>query len=163
MAVLKIHIYPNPCLMKKAKEVVKVTNAERKILADMAETMYINKGVGLAATQVGIDKQLAVIDVGNGLVKLINPTIVKREGLEIQEEGCLSIPSVAVNVKRAQKVVLDFLTEDGEIFRLTADGLFARAIQHELDHLCGRLIIDYLGPVKKAVLKNKASKSLTKS
>jgi peptide deformylase len=119
----------------------------------MAETMYLNSGVGLAANQVGIEKQLAVIDVGNGLVKLINPIVVKSEGAEVQEEGCLSVPGVVVKVKRAKRVIIDYLNETGEACRLSAEGLFARAIQHELDHLSGRLIVDYMNPLTKLFLK----------
>jgi len=149
MASLPITKLPNTSLRKKAAEVKKITDLERKLLSDMAQTMYLNGGVGLAATQVGIDKQLAVIDVGNGLVKMINPSVVKKEGFEYQEEGCLSVPNVSVKVKRAKKITVDYLTEDGQVQRVTATGLFARALQHELDHLSGKLIVDHLNPIKK--------------
>jgi peptide deformylase len=155
MACLTIKKIPNKCLRKKAAEVKKVTDEDKRLLLDMAETMYLNAGVGLAATQVGINKQIAVIDVGKGLVKLINPSLVKKDGFECQEEGCLSVPKVTVKVKRSKKVVIDFLNEDGIVCRVAADGLFARAIQHEMDHLSGKLIIDYMGPVKKLIHKIK--------
>ena len=158
MATLPIKKLPNRILRKKADAVRKVTDAERKILDDMAETMYLASGVGLAAPQVGIDKQLAVIDVGKGLVRMINPCIVKREGRACEEEGCLSVPDVSVKVKRSAKVVVEFMNDDGEVLRVQAGGLFARAIQHEIDHLEGKLIVDYLSPIRKLLLKKKVKK-----
>jgi peptide deformylase len=155
MSNLSITKLPDPILRKKAAAVKKVTDIERKTLADMAETMYLASGVGLAGTQVGIAKQLAVIDVGNGLIKMINPSIVRKEGEETQEEGCLSCPNAMIKVKRAKKLVVDYLNETGEVCRVAADGLFARAIQHELDHLSGKLIVDYAGPIKKVLSKIK--------
>lgn len=155
MATLPIKKLPSNILRKKAEPVKNVTDAERKILDDMAETMYLNAGVGLAAQQVGLSRQFAVIDVGKGLIKMINPCIVKREGQECQEEGCLSVPEVQVRVKRPAKITVEFLDHKGEVRRLSADGLLARAVQHELDHLNGKLIIDYLGPVRKLLLKKK--------
>lgn len=150
---MEIRKFPDPILRKKASIVDKVGQRELGILQDMAQTMYLNNGVGLAAVQVGIDKQLTVIDVGDGLIKLINPTIIKKEGLSVEEEGCLSVPEKTVKVKRAKMVVVSFLKEDGQIYQLSADGLLARAIQHEIDHLSGRLIIDHLNPVKRLFLK----------
>jgi peptide deformylase len=155
MATLQIKRLPNKVLRKKADPVKKITGSEIQILSDMAETMYINSGVGLAAPQVGIDKQLAVIDIGNGLLKMINPCIIKCEGKECKEEGCLSVPDVSVRVTRSAKVTVEFLNENGEVVRMSADGLFARAIQHELDHLNGKLIVDYLGPIRKLLLRKK--------
>lgn len=154
MAILTILRLSNQSLRKKAAKVDRITETELKILSDMTETMYVNSGVGLAATQVGVDKQLAVIDIGKGLVKMINPCLVKKEGTEAQDEGCLSVPNTTVKVKRAKKVIVDFLNESGEVCRISADGLFARAIQHELDHLAGRLIVDYMSPIKKIFRKN---------
>lgn len=145
--------HPNKGLRKKTAKISKITDAERKLLSDMAKAMYLNSGVGLAANQIGIDKQLAVIDVGNGLIKMINPVIVKKDGILTEEEGCLSVPGVTVKVKRAKKVVVNFLNEAGECLSLEADGLLARAIQHEVDHLCGKLIIDYMGPIKRFLSK----------
>jgi peptide deformylase len=162
MASLTIKKLPSGILRKKAEAVRKVTDAERKILEDMAETMYFNSGVGLAAPQVGISRQLAVVDTGKGLVKMINPFIVKKYGQECQEEGCLSVPDVSVKVKRHTKITVEFLDDHGEVIRLSAEGLFARAIQHELDHLDGKLIIDYLGPIKRLLLKKRLKKSLSK-
>lgn len=134
-----------------------VGDSERAMLRDMAETMYLNKGVGIAAVQVGVDKQLAVVDVGDGLIKLVNPTIIKKDGGDTQEEGCLSLPDTTVKVKRAERIVVSFLKEDGDVSQIFADGLLARAIQHEIDHLSGKLIIDYLNPIKKLLLKRRPS------
>lgn len=155
MAQLNIIKLPAAFLRKKTARVEKVSDSESKALSDMAKAMYLNHGVGLAANQVGIDKQLAVIDTGNGLIKLINPVIVKRMGLETQEEGCLSVPGVSVKVRRAEGVVVNFLDENGIATRLKADGLLARAIQHEIDHLSGKLIIDYLNPIKRILVRKK--------
>lgn len=155
---MRIVKYPDSVLKKEASKVGKVSEKERKLLADMASIMYLNQGVGLAAVQVGIGRQLAVIDIGKGLIKMINPTITRKEGSETQEEGCLSVPGVTVKVKRAKKVTVTYLDESGEVKELRADGLLARAIQHEIDHLCGRLIINYLNPLKKLLVKNRLNK-----
>lgn len=152
---MDIRKFPDKILRKKASKVEALSDSDRAMLQDMAEAMYLNKGVGLAAVQVGIDKQLAVVDVGEGLVKLVNPVILKREGGATEEEGCLSVPDTTVKVKRAERIVVSFLDEDGGISQITAEGLFARAIQHEIDHLSGRLIIDYLSPVKRLFLLTK--------
>jgi len=156
---LKVLKFPEPSLKKPAKSVISTGEAERKTLSRMAETMYLNKGVGLAAVQVGIDRQLAVIDVGDGLIKMINPVIIKREGSKAEEEGCLSVSGITVKVKRAKKVVVTFLNENGAVAELKADGLLARVIQHEVDHLSGKLIIDYLSPVKRLFLKKRKAVS----
>jgi len=148
-----IRKFPDTILRKKARGVYKVGAAEKALLTSMAETMYMNQGVGLAALQVGIDKQLAVIDIGNGLIKMVNPIIIRKEGREICEEGCLSVPGIVVKVKRAKDITVNFLNENGEAVQLKASGLLARAAQHEVDHLMGILIIDYLNPVKKMLLK----------
>lgn len=159
MSDLKIKKFPNSILRKKAEKVGEVTDSVKKILADMANTMYLSQGVGLAAVQVGIGKQLAVIDTGNGLIKMINPAITKREGTEAQEEGCLSCPGACVKVRRAKKVVVSFMNENGDVMQLKAEGLLARAIQHELDHLSGKLIIDYMNPIKKMLIRRKIPKT----
>lgn len=159
MADLKIRKFPDNILRKKAVRVLKVTAAERSMLSDMADMMYLNQGVGLAATQVGINKQLVVIDIGEGLIKMINPSIVKKEGSETKEEGCLSCPGLLVKIKRSKKAAVCFLNEDGLTVELKAAGLLARAVQHELDHLSGVLIIDYLNPVKKIIAKKKLKNS----
>ena len=146
---MEIKRFPDPALRKKGENVKSIGNGERKVLADMAETMYLKGGIGLAAVQVGIAKNMIVIDIGDGLKKMINPVILEKEGGETQEEGCLSVPEKCVNVKRSKKVVIDYLNEDSQAIRLMAEGLLARVIQHEIDHLFGKLIIDYLSPFKK--------------
>jgi len=155
MDPLKVRVLPDSVLRKKASKVSEVGEPEKAILADMATTMYLSKGVGLAAVQVGIDKQLCVIDVGNGLIKMANPYIVKMSGTQVEEEGCLSVPGVTAKVKRARSVTVVFLNEDGELVRLEAEGLLARAVQHEVDHLGGILILDRINPVKKLLLRRK--------
>lgn len=157
MQDLRIRKFPEKILRKKAAKVGKVTEYERSLLSEMANVMYLSQGVGLAAVQVGIDKQLAVIDIGDGLIKLVNPVIVKKDGIETQEEGCLSCPGFSVKVKRAGKVMVNFLNENGDFTELKAEGLLARAVQHELDHLSGKLIIDYLSPLKKMLAGKKLS------
>ena len=146
---MEIKRYPDPVLRRKGKDVKSIGNDERKMLADMAETMYLKGGVGLAAVQVGIHRNMVVVDIGDGLKKMINPVISKKEGGETREEGCLSVLEKCVNVKRSKKIVVDYLNEDGHAIRLSAEGLLARVIQHEIDHLLGKLIVDYLNPLKK--------------
>ncbi|MFA5143103.1 MAG: peptide deformylase [Candidatus Omnitrophota bacterium] len=162
MDEVTIKKFPDPALRKKAAKVGKITPCEKDLLNEMARIMYLAQGVGLAASQVGVSKQLAVIDVGTGLIKLINPVIAKREGSEVLEEGCLSLPGVNVKVKRARMVIVNFLDEEGNARRLCADGLLARALQHEIDHLTGVLIIDYLNPIKKLLLKRKIGTKVRK-
>lgn len=153
MAGLRVVKYPQKILRKAAEPILKVTDEERRMLDEMAKMMYLSQGVGLAAVQVGIDKRLAVVDTGNGLIKMVNPSVVRSEGYESQEEGCLSVPGASVKVKRAKKVVVSYMDEQGRVVELKAEGLLARAIQHEIDHLQGRLIIDYMGPVKRIIQK----------
>lgn len=152
---MEITCLPSPILRKKSAKVLNVSDEDRRMLDEMAKTMYLKGGVGLAACQVGIDKQLVVIDIGDGLIKLVNPVIVKKEGCETQEEGCLSVPEATVKVKRAKKVAVEYLNEKGEVIRMAANGLLARVVQHELDHLSGKLIIDYLSPIKRLFFSNR--------
>ena len=158
MSALKIRIFPDSILRKKAKKIPSIGDIEKKELSEMAKAMYLAKGVGLAAVQVGIDKQLAVIDIGDGLIKMANPAIVKKEGSLVMEEGCLSVPEVCVKVKRANSIIVNYLDESGQARQLRATGLLARAVQHEIDHLCGTLIIDYTNPVKKIIIKRRLSR-----
>ncbi|MCD6318895.1 peptide deformylase [Candidatus Aerophobetes bacterium] len=146
MPVYPIRKYPDSILREKCKRIEKVGPRERKILAQMAETMYKAKGVGLAAPQVGINAQLIVVDVGEGLVKLVNPQVLLREGKSILEEGCLSLPGITVKVERAKKVRVQGWDEKGERIEIDGKDLFAHALQHEIDHLQGVLIIDYTAP-----------------
>ncbi len=155
MQALEIKKFPDPILRKKASKILRITAQVKDTLSEMAKLMYLAQGVGLAAQQVGIDKQLAVIDVGEGLIKLVNPVIVKRKGHEQSEEGCLSVPGISVAVKRYRSVTVHFMDEEGIARGLDAEGLLSRAIQHELDHLHGILIIDHTNPVRKMLLKKR--------
>ena len=157
MDALTIRKYPDPFLRKKVHRVESVTDLERNILSQMADTMRLNSGVGLAANQVGINKQLVVVDIGNGLIKLINPAITRKAGSTVQEEGCLSVPENCIKIKRAKEITVKYMNEEGASSHLRAEGLLARAIQHELDHLSGKLIIDYLSPIKRLFLKKRCN------
>ena len=148
MALLDIVKAGDPVLKQVAAPIEKVDSKIRKLMENMAETMY--KAVGLAAPQVGQSIRLVVIDVGddNGLVEMVNPVITRREGTEIGQEGCLSVPNVFGDVERAEKVSVDYLNRWGKKKHLTAKGLMARCIQHELDHLEGTLFIDVAKTIK---------------
>lgn len=142
MAIRQIVKDPDPILRQKSKEVKEITPNILKLLDDMAETMYDAPGVGLAAVQVGILKRLVVIDVGDGLIELINPVIVSKEGEQTGPEGCLSIPGVTGEVTRAYKCTVEALNRHGEKIVIEGEGYLARAIQHEVDHLNGILFTD---------------------
>ncbi len=141
--VLKIKLYPDPALRKKTYLVKEITSDERDILGRMAQLMYENSGIGLAAPQVGINASMIVADIGTGLYKLINPKIIKREGSQVQEEGCLSVPGICIKIKRAKKVLVHAQDEFGKPVTIEAEGLLASVFQHEIDHLKGRIIVDY--------------------
>lgn len=140
---LKIRTIGDPVLTKKARPVKEITNYHRKTLSEMARLMYSISGVGLAAPQVGISESMIVVDAGTGLYKLINPKIVKSRGRQIMEEGCLSVPGIGVKVKRAKSVVVKAEEDNGKPVEIEAEDLLACVFQHEIDHLNGRLIIDY--------------------
>jgi len=142
VAVRDIRLFPDPVLRRVAKPVTRITKRLVRLAHDMAETMYKANGVGLAAPQVGEDVRLVVIDVGDGLTTFVNPVIVAKDGSDVDVEGCLSIPGISAYVERAATVTVEALDLDGRPFRLEAGGLLARAIQHEIDHLDGVLIID---------------------
>jgi peptide deformylase len=161
MALLKILRFPDNRLRTKAAVVEKVTDGIRKFLDDMLETMYDAPGVGLAATQVNVHQQIVVIDVSEDKDQpycLINPVITHKDGEEISEEGCLSVPEYYADVQRAEKITVEALDRDGNKFTLDADGLLAVCIQHELDHLKGKLFVDYLSPLKQKRLLKKFEK-----
>lgn len=161
MALLPILRYPDPRLHRKAAPVARVDESIRKLVADMAETMYEAPGIGLAATQVDVHKRIVVIDVSeerDALLALINPEILSREGEQVCEEGCLSVPGIYEKVARAERVRVRALGLDGEPFERDADGLLAVCIQHEIDHLDGRVFVEYLSPLKLARIKNKLAK-----
>jgi peptide deformylase len=140
---LKIRIFGDPCLRKKSEPLKEVGPGERMLISAMLDTMYEHKGVGLAAPQVGINQQIFVVDVGDGPVVVVNPKIIKRKGSSDLEEGCLSIPGITVNVKRPQKIVVQYLDENSQPVEKEISSMLARVFQHENDHLQGRLIIDY--------------------
>jgi peptide deformylase len=161
MALLRILRYPDPRLHKKAAAIDVVDAGIRKLAADMAETMYAAPGVGLAATQVDVHKRLVVIDVSedkNDLQVFINPEIVSREGECEAEEGCLSVPGIYELVTRAAKVKVRALNLEGEPFELEADELLAVCVQHEIDHLDGKVFVEYLSRLKQSRIKAKLAK-----
>ena len=141
---LKIRVYGDPCLRKKSLPVQEVGPAQRMLIAFLIETMHQNKGVGLAAPQVGINEQIFVADIGDGPMAFINPHILKRRGSEVLEEGCLSIPGVLVDVKRPKTIVVQFVDEHNRKVKRECAELLARVVQHETDHLNGKLIVDYV-------------------
>ena len=155
MALLPILEYPDPRLKKVAAPVAAVTQEIRKLVADMAETMYAAPGVGLAATQVNVHKQVIVIDVSderNDLQVFINPVLLEAEGQAENEEGCLSVPGYYDKVARAERIRVRALNERGETFELDTDGLLAVCVQHEMDHLRGKIFVEYLSPLKRSRL-----------
>lgn len=163
MALLTILRYPNPRLHKIAQPVGEVDNAIRRLIGDMAETMYAAPGIGLAATQVDVHQQVIVIDTSESKDQLqvfINPRIVASSGLKECEEGCLSVPGIFEKVKRAEQITVQALDADGKTFELTTDGLLAVCIQHEMDHLQGKVFVEYLSPLKQSRIKNKLKKQL---
>lgn len=157
MAVLTVRAFPDPVLKTRAAEVEVVDDEVRKVLADMAETMYRYNGIGLAAPQVGLSRRLIVLDVpgeddehpGPGLLYCVNPRILSREGAVSMVEGCLSFPGLEIEVKRAGRVRVAFLDGQGVERTLDADGLLAICFQHEIDHLDGIVFTDRLGPVSR--------------
>lgn len=161
MATLTILEFPDARLRKKAAAVEAVDDSVRQLVDDMFETMYAAPGVGLAATQVNVQKRVVVIDISeekNEPLCLINPVITERAGKEEMDEGCLSVPGVFEKVTRAEKVKVTALNRKGESFELEADGLLAVCIQHEIDHLEGKLFVDYLSALKRHRAKKKLEK-----
>jgi len=161
MALLPILEYPDPRLKKVAAPVTSFTPEIVKLVRDMAETMYAAPGVGLAATQVDVHKQVIVIDTSDtkdDLLVLVNPEIIAAEGESECEEGCLSVPGYYDTVTRAARITVRARNERGEPIERTADGLLAVCIQHEMDHLVGKVFVDYLSPLKRARLAAKQRK-----
>lgn len=148
MAILKVKLCGDPILRKRCQEIEEVDEKIRKLLDDMADTMYHNEGIGLAAPQVGVLKRAIVVDVGEGLTALVNPKILWRQGKVTAPEGCLSLPGISLDIKRSQEVIVEGIDKDGEIRQIGAAGLFARALQHEIEHLNGILIIDHVSRKK---------------
>ncbi|MDD5618204.1 MAG: peptide deformylase [Candidatus Omnitrophica bacterium] len=159
---LKLRIYGDKALRRKAACVKSVGKEEKLLLEEMAKTMYASAGVGLAAPQLGVNKQIIVLDVGKGLCKLINPKIKQKKDSCVMEEGCLSLPGVSVKVKRAKKIFVEAVDELNKKMAFWAEDLFARVIQHETDHLKGKLIVDYANILDKIKIR-KAFKSRSKN
>ena len=143
-ARLTIRLYGDSVLRKKSRPVKIVGPSERMLIGAMIETMHRSKGVGLAAPQVGVNKEILVVDIGPGPMVVVNPQILKKSGSQMMEEGCLSLPGVVVNLRRPQKFSLKYWNENNEVLEREYSDLLARVILHEIDHLRGKLIIDYL-------------------
>lgn len=161
MARLTILHFPDPRLRTRAKPLAAITDATRRLMADMLETMYAAEGIGLAATQVGVDQRVIVIDVSEGRNEprcYANPEIVSREGTERSQEGCLSVPGYYDEVERAERVRVRALDRDGKPVEFETDGLLAVCIQHEIDHLDGKLFVDYLSDLKRQRIRRKLEK-----
>ena len=161
MSRLTILEYPDPRLRTQAQPVQVVDDEIRRLIDDMIETMYVAPGVGLAATQVNVHKEVLVIDISENRdqpLALINPVIVERQGSEESEEGCLSVPGIFEKISRAERVLVRYLDRDGRQQELTAEGMLAVCIQHEMDHLRGKLFVDYLSELKRTRIRSKLEK-----
>ena len=161
MAILDILSYPDPRLYTVAKPVAQVDSKIKQLVEDMAETMYAAPGIGLAATQVNVHQQVIVIDISetkDQLQVFINPVIKTKNGRQEYEEGCLSVPGVYDNVTRAETIEVEALDKNGQPFTLKADGLLAVCIQHEVDHLLGKVFVQYLSPLKQNRIKTRLLK-----
>ena len=165
MAVLEIRKYPEKILKQKTIPLQTIDGNTQRLIDDMIETMHAARGVGLAANQVGISQKLCVLDLSltenkAPLIVLINPFIVERDGIVEAEEGCLSIPGYLTSLKRAEKVFIKGVNREGKDVAMEAEGLLARAIQHELDHLEGLLFIDRMSPIKREFFKRRYKKQM---
>ena len=161
MPLLEILKFPDDRLRTKAKPVEAITDEIKQLVDDMFETMYAAPGIGLAATQVNVHQRIVVIDVSadkDEPLCLINPVIIAKDGIEHHEEGCLSVPGIYETVERAEHIVLKALNREGEEFTMDIDDLLAVCVQHELDHLEGKLFVDYLSPLKRNRIKKKLEK-----
>jgi len=169
MALREIRTYPDPVLRNKTSRVERVDSALDRLIEDMVETMHAAPGVGLAANQVGVPLQLAIVDLSSReneeqrhpLLVIINPELIVMEGSVLEEEGCLSIPDYAEKVRRAARVTVRAQDRTGKQFELEAEGLMAKALQHEIDHLNGLLFVDRLSSLKKHLFKRRFRKALT--
>ena len=161
MAILKILEFPDPRLRKKAVPVTDIDDDMRNLIDDMLETMYAAPGIGLAATQVDVHKRLLVADISpekDDPRALINPEILEKDGTAISEEGCLSVPGYFEEVERAESIRVRYLDRDGAPVEKNAEGLLAICIQHEIDHLNGKLFVDYLSEAKRQRIRKKLEK-----
>jgi peptide deformylase len=161
--IRKIVTYPSPVLTSVSKPVEVVDDSIRALLSDMAETMYVADGVGLAAPQIDVGLRVIVVDVdkesGKGLLKMVNPEIISRDGEIKWEEGCLSVPDLLVKMERSQHIHVRYLNENGSQKELEAEGLLSIAIQHEMDHLDGKLIVDNVSRIKRDLYLRKRKKA----
>ncbi len=163
MSILQILHYPDARLYKVAEPVAEVDDDIRRLVRDMAETMYAAPGIGLAATQVDVHKQVIVIDVSeakNALQVFINPRLIQSDGMQEYEEGCLSVPGIYELVRRPEYVTVEALDVNGKLFRIDVNGLLAVCIQHEMDHLKGKVFVEYLSQLKQTRIKHKMKKRL---
>ena len=161
MTRLTILEYPDPRLRTIAQPVQTVDDELRTLVDDMLETMYASKGIGLAATQVNVHRRLLVADVSEGQdqpMVFINPEIVSREEVDVHQEGCLSVPGIYEDVERAQRILVKALGRDCQPFEMDVDGLLAICVQHEIDHLDGKLFVDYLSELKRQRIRKKLEK-----
>jgi peptide deformylase len=171
MAIREIRTYPDPVLRSKTGRVEVIDESLQRLIDDMVETMHAAPGVGLAANQVGVPLQVAVIDLGDReeertrhpLLVLINPEVLSQEGSVVAEEGCLSIPDLTEKVKRAARVKVRAQDRSGRQYEIEADGLMAKALQHEIDHLNGLLLIDRLSPLKRNIFRRKMKRALAET
>lgn len=166
MAILEILQYPDPRLNTPAQRVEKIDASTRQLIDDMVETMYAAPGIGLAATQVNVHQQILVIDVSedhSDLRVFINPEITRREGMAVNQEGCLSVPGIYDNVERADSVTVTALDRNGSRFTLNASGLLATCIQHEMDHLQGKVFVEHLSELKQNRIRAKIKKRQKKA
>ncbi|MEO7742143.1 MAG: peptide deformylase [Usitatibacter sp.] len=166
MAILEILQYPDPRLNAAARRVEKIDDSTRRLIDDMIETMYAAPGVGLAATQVDVHEQIVIIDVSedrSDLRVFINPEITRREGQAVNQEGCLSVPGIYDNVERAESVTVTALDRNGARFTLNASGMLAACIQHELDHLHGKVFVERLSDLKQNRIRAKLKKRQRKA
>jgi peptide deformylase len=166
MALLEIKKYPDKILKQKTAELADIDGRTQNLIDDMIETMYGARGIGLAANQIGISQRLCVIDLSSRdtdklpLIVLINPVVVQKEGTIDADEGCLSIPGYMASVKRAEKVLVQGVSREGKPVEIEGEGLLARALQHEIDHLDGLLFIDRMSPIRREFFKRRYKKSL---
>ena len=161
MALLPLLHYPDPRLHTIAKPVRQVDDAIRRLIDDLAETMYEAPGIGLAATQANVHLRVIVVDTSEAADQLrafVNPVLLEREGESEREEGCLSVPGIYDRVRRAERIVVEALDRNGERFTLEAEGLLATCIQHEMDHLDGKVFVEYLSQLKQNRIKTKLRK-----
>lgn len=165
MAVRPIVLYPDPVLLRPTREVEEVDDDVRTLVEDMRDTMYAAPGVGLAANQIGDSRRICIVDLTAGeqpdsLIVLINPTISESQGKQVGEEGCLSFPDVTLDVERAERITVEALDLEGQRFSMTAEGLLSRAIQHECDHLDGRVFLRMVSALKRELVKKQIRKRI---